>query len=244
MNVPALTSRARPVPPLGIGGHDDAPTTRREQDARPTALKVQAVTRSFSGRRVLGPIDLELDSGAVCQLVGPNGAGKTTLLRVAAGLLAPTDGTVTTSGLALYLKPGSGSRDRQTVTQAVEWVIRMTEHRIDADSVRARISQALEVMGITELAASPVGRLSSGQRARVSVMLALAARPRLACLDEPTVHLDQDGVARTRLAVELMSGAGTAVLAATHDPSQLSAVVDGLARLHAGVVTDHETRSR
>lgn len=194
-----------------------------------TALLLRGVSRHFGGRRVLGPVDLELEPGAVCLVEGANGAGKTTLLRVSAGLLAPTFGTVETAQPALYLAAGRGARPEEPVGRALGWV---------AD-LRPRVGMpaqaALELTGLVDRIGVRVGALSSGLQARLSLALALVAGPALACLDEPTAHLDAAGTEQAAAAIEALAGAGCAVLVAAPEPRDLLALADARVRLDGGV---------
>lgn len=193
-----------------------------------TLLRLRGVSRSFGGRRVLGPVDLELEPGVVCLAEGANGAGKTTLLRVAAGLLAPTSGTVEAAHPALYLPVGGGARPEQTVSQVLAWVARVTPRAGMPASV------ALELVGLADRIGARVAGLSSGQRARLSLALALVAGPVLVCLDEPTAHLDNAGVRSAVAAIQALAEAGSAVLVAAPEPGALRAVADGRVRLDRG----------
>jgi ABC-type multidrug transport system ATPase subunit len=193
-------------------------------------LVLHRVARSFAGRRVLGPVSLELHQGGVCLVEGANGSGKTTLLRVAAGLLAPTGGTRQAGGGCVYLRPGAGARVGQSVRQALGFAGRMSP------GPGMPVGQALAYVGLDGLGAARVAGLSSGQRARLAVAVALVACPPLVCLDEPTAHLDDDGAARVRAAVGWLADAGVGVLLATHQPDALTGLADGRLRLAGGVV--------
>lgn len=194
-----------------------------------TALQLRGLSRHFGGRRVLGPIDLELEAGAVCLVEGANGAGKTTLLRVSAGLLEPTSGAVETVRPALYLAAGKGARPEQTVGRVLDWVARVRPGT--GKPVRA----ALELTGLVGRADVRVAALSSGQRSRLSLALALVAGPALVCLDEPTAHLDRAGVGHAGAAVEALAGAGCAVLVAAPELVDLLALADTRVRLDGGL---------
>ncbi len=192
-------------------------------------VALDGVTRSFAGRRVLGPIDLVLERGAVCLVQGANGAGKTTLLRVGAGLLAPTAGRRRTAEPALYLRSSSGMRGVQTVRQSLGWVARMVAGRGMA------VAEALGLVGAAELADVRASALSSGQRARVSLAHALVATPAVVCLDEPSSHLDGAGQAALWRAVATLADSGTAVLLATHHADGLGELADARIELRRGV---------
>lgn len=194
-----------------------------------SAVSLRGVTCMFAGSRVLGPLSLEVDPGAVCLVEGANGAGKTTLLRVAAGLLAPTTGVRLAAGEGLYLRPGSGVRVEQTVDQALRWVGRMTPGRGISPP------EALQVVGLDVGSGRPVRSLSSGMRARLSSAVALVAGPSVACLDEPTSHLDAAGVAAVTATLDGLAARGAALLLATHHAGDLCGLADTRIRLSGGL---------
>jgi heme ABC exporter ATP-binding subunit CcmA len=171
----------------------------------------------------LAGADLEVDSGEVVLLSGPNGAGKTTLLRLCAGLLALRAGEAEVLGVDLAVEPRRVRRavalvghetfcyDDLTVQENIRFVARSTGHAIaDAD-------EALERVGLQRVAKIAHGRLSQGQRRRLSLANALARKPRLLLLDEPHAGLDEHG----RAVLEEVVGAAAAddctVMLASHE---------------------------
>lgn len=217
-----------PAAPAAPPGPDVAP-------AAAVTLTLADVTRSFAGRRVLGPLTLRLDTAAVGVVHGPNGTGKTTLLRVAAGMLVPTNGVRACTGRAVYLRPGSGARHALTVRRALAHTAAL------AGTPAPVVDEACQLAGLTTaLTARRVGELSAGQHARLSVALAVVATPALACLDEPTAHLDADGVDRVRALVRMLTDRGAAVLLASHSPAVFRDLADTGLALDEGLL--RETR--
>lgn len=190
------------------------------------------VTREFAGRHVLGPVDLRLDAGVLAVIGGLNGAGKTTLLRIAAGLLPASTGHRMCAGRAVYLRPGGGARHPLTVAQVLAQTAALTGTAADV------LTRVTAVAGVDELAERRVNELSAGQHARLTVALAAAASPRLACLDEPTAQLDPNGVEHVRAAVEVLRDAGTSVLLVSHSPQQFADLADALLRLDGGLLRE------
>jgi osmoprotectant transport system ATP-binding protein len=160
------------------------------------------VEKHLGGRRVLGPIDLELPRGATTALVGPSGSGKSTLLRLLVGLIAPDRGTLRFSGKEL------STADFATLRHRVGYVIQdggLFPHLTAYDNlallprhlgwppqrVRARVD---ELAALTRLPADGLHRypaqLSGGQRQRVGLMRALMLEPEVLLLDEPLGALD------------------------------------------------------
>lgn len=192
------------------------------------ALRLDEVTRRFSGRRVLGPVNLALEAGAVCLVTGDNGAGKTTLLRIAAGLLTPSSGRREAAGRCLYLDARSGARLMESPRAALAFLASFRRHPA------AGMDRVLADVGLSELAEARVATLSSGQRARLAIAAALVAEPDLVCLDEPTVHLDPAGRSVLRRAVTRLRGRGCAVIVAAHEAGVLDGRQDMVARMQCG----------
>jgi len=175
----------------------------------------------------LHEVSLEIEKGEFVALMGPSGSGKSTLLHLLAGLAAPDAGEIEVLGRdvaaldeterALLRRDHVG-----VVTQGGDLVPFLTaqetvELRV-GDAKRAR--EALAAVGLADLAQQRVSRLSLGERQRVAVARALAARPALLLADEPTARLDEENArAVGALFVELARETGTAIVCATHDPA-------------------------
>jgi heme ABC exporter ATP-binding subunit CcmA len=171
----------------------------------------------------LAGADLDVDSGEVLLLSGPNGAGKTTLLRLCAGLLPLRAGEAEVLGVDLAVEPRRVRRavalvghetfcyDDLTVAENVRFVARSTGNSTaDAD-------EALERVGLQRIAKVAHGRLSQGQRRRLSLANAIARKPRLLLLDEPHAGLDEQGRAVLEDVVRAAPGMGCTVMLASHE---------------------------
>jgi len=189
---------------------------------------------AISGR--LQPTDLELDPG-MTGVIGPNGAGKTSLLRALAGIELEV-GDVLIAGEDLTHAP-SPRRMRLLsflpATRALVWPISTRDViALGLPSPDpARVDELLKQLELDALADRPVDLLSTGERSRVLLARALAARPRLLLLDEPLSNLDPYWVLRT---LQILNSeavrSGCAVLASLHDLNQIGAfervlLVDG-----------------
>lgn len=183
------------------------------------------------GPVVLDGADLAVDPGRRLAVLGPNGGGKTTLFRLLLGLLAPAAGEVlldgepvrrTRRGLVrlresaqLVLQDPDDQLFSADVAQDVSFG--PLNLGLDGAEVDARVHDALAAVGIADLADRPTHRLSFGQRKRVAIAGALAVRPRVLVLDEPTAGLDPAGVEELVAVLEDLQRAGTAVVLSTHD---------------------------
>lgn len=218
-----------------------------------TIAEVRDLSVTRDGRAALSGVSLSLGPGSALAVVGPNGGGKTTLLRAILGLL-PARGEVLLGGM----KPREALRRGDlvgyvpqnpqapvalplTARQAVRLAVSgragflrkpRAEDLAWADEMLERIAGE----EAAELAGTPVTKLSGGQLQQVFLARALANRPRLLLLDEPTVGLDRPAVSRlTRLLAELRRDPGMATLIATHDHLTAMAVADEMIYLDTTV---------
>ncbi len=159
------------------------------------AVRTDRLTKHYGGRRVVDCLDLRVGRGTVYGLLGRNGAGKSTTLKMITGMVRPDYGRVEllgqdletlppqTRGKIAYLGEGHPLYTWMTVREAVDFA---TAFHPGAD--RALTEQILDHFGL--LPRAKIRRLSKGQRAQVSLALALAPDPELLILDDPTLGLD------------------------------------------------------
>ena len=209
---------------------------------RADSLHIEGLTVSLGGRPVLDGIDLAVAPGETVGLIGPNGAGKTTLLRAVLGLVKPDAGAIRT-GLG---RPGYVPQKHEftwdfpiTVAGAVLNARAATRWlRGPSREDREAAAEALDRVGLADLAKRPVGELSGGQRQRVLVARALARRPGLLLLDEPFTGVDVPTQELLTALLSRLAQEGTAVLMTTHDLAQARATCSRLCLLNRTVVAD------
>ena len=206
-----------------------------------TLLAASGLGKRYRRRWALSGCTLEIPAGRVVGLVGPNGAGKTTLLHLAAGLIAPTTGTLEVLGG----RPGDGPVQLARVGfvaqdtpvypgLSVGGHLRMARYLNPGwDGAEAR--RRIEQLGIDPR--QRAGRLSGGQRAQLALTLAVAKRPDLLILDEPVASLDP--LARReflRSVAGTVAGRGTNVVLSSHLVADLELICDYLVVLVASRV--------
>lgn len=206
------------------------------------AVELETVSVRYGPRIALDEVSMSFPSGSVTALVGPNGAGKSTLLHVIAGVLKHDAGSVRTtlSERPAYVLQRSALDDtlsisvREAVTMGC-WARRGALGRITAGD-RAVVAEAMERLGIGDLAKRQVGELSGGQRQRVLVAQGLAQQSPLLLLDEPITGLDAVAQQLILDVIAAESAAGTTVVFSTHELSdaaradQVALLVDGHVR--------------
>lgn len=179
---------------------------------------------ALAGR--LNPTSLYAAPGEMVAVIGPNGAGKTSLLRAIAGIERET-GQVLVDGEPIDQAPPARRMRLLSflpATRSLVWPIAAQDVialGLPSPDTR-RVGKLIELLELEMLAARPVNQLSTGERSRVLLARALAARPRLMLLDEPLSNLDPYWVLRTLeiLRAEI-DASGCTVLASVHDLSQI-----------------------
>jgi len=192
----------------------------------------------------LAGADLDVDAGEIVLLSGANGAGKTTLLRLCAGLLPLRSGQAEVLGVDLAVDRRAIRRalalvghetfcyDDLTVLENVHFATRAAGHTL------AAADRALERLALTRVARITHGRLSQGQRRRVSLAIALARDPRLLLLDEPHAGLDEQGRLVLDEVVRSAPAEGRTVLLASHELDLARKLATREVRLAAGQTRD------
>ncbi|MFF6978150.1 ATP-binding cassette domain-containing protein [Streptomyces sp. NPDC008343] len=201
--------------------------------SEPTALvALRGASYAYEdGPVVLSGLDFDVREGRALALLGRNGSGKTTLMRLLSGGLRPHDGRLTVQGTPVTYDRKGLTRLRTTV----QLVVQDPDDQLFAASVaqdvsfgplnlglsdpevRVRVDESLAALDISALADRPTHLLSYGQRKRTAIAGAVAMRPRVLILDEPTAGLDPDGQERLLATLDGLRSSGTTVVMATHD---------------------------
>jgi ABC-type multidrug transport system ATPase subunit len=193
-------------------------------------VSLSSVTRVFGVVPAVVRVDLTVERGEAVLLRGPNGAGKSTLLRILATAISPTYGSGAVLGFDLL-------RDRDEIRKRTELVghrTRLYEDLTAAENLRfacslhgldpALVPDALERVGLSEVAAERVRGFSQGMRQRLAVGRAVMRRPDLLLLDEPYAGLDAEAREAVDRLVRETREEGRTVLLATHDVTRESVV--------------------
>jgi len=180
-------------------------------------------------QKVLENVSFHIHNGEFVAMVGPNGSGKTTVLKLLFGLIKPNTGTIKLSAATAYVSQQMPSDNLFPIT--VRDIVRMgllepgKSYSKKCVKENAAIEEALEKTGIIDLAQRPYNSLSGGQKRRTLVARALAARPQLLVLDEPTANMDVESEKRLYETLGLYKGK-MSILIVTHDTDYVTSLTD------------------
>jgi ABC-type branched-subunit amino acid transport system ATPase component len=229
----AAADTAAPAPARGEPRAGPADLVRR-----PAVLSVTGLSVAFGGVCALREVTVEVREGELVGLIGPNGAGKTTLVDAVSGFVRCT-GQVRLSGADI-----GGLPAYQRARQGLGRTWQSTELFDDLEvrenlTVAARNSSAarvLDLVGMGWAAEAMPADLSMGQRKLVGVARALAARPRLLCLDEPAAGLDTRESAELGARLRALADQGQSMLLIEHDMGLVLGICDRVIVLEFGQV--------
>lgn len=225
-------------------------------------LAVADLSKRFGGLEAVRRVSFSVKPQEIVGLIGPNGAGKTTVVRMIMGLLRPDEGKILWKGEDITRLPTwsrvvrgitgtfQNSRPMKRLPLIANVMVGLHNPRVTRQgewvkTVEARALDALEFVGISDLAMSPAGAVSQGDLKRLEIARAIATQPELLVLDEPFAGLTQ---AETRLLANsvhrLRKGGrfgrlhseGCAMLIVEHKLSELMRIADRIVVMHFGEV--------
>jgi ABC-2 type transport system ATP-binding protein len=217
------------------------------------AVAVSNLVKQYPGGMAVAGISFAIEPGSIIGLLGGNGAGKTTTIAMIMGLVAPTSGSVRILGHDMpreryrilhrmnFESPYVEMPHRLTVRQNLSVFARLYGVA-DRD---VRIAALAEELDLTEMLDRPTGKLSAGQKTRVSLAKALINAPEVLLLDEPTASLDPDTADWVRTHLEHYTAERRATtLLASHNMNEVERLCDRVIMMKRGVIVDDDTPAR
>ena len=212
------------------------------------AVELTGAAASMAGRPVWAGVDLRIAEGEFVAVLGPNGAGKSTLLRLLLGLIPASAGSVRVLGgapgahnAAIGYLPQRHAFDAQTRIRGVDLVrLGLDGSRFGLplprrSEARARVEEAIALVGAGAYARRPIGECSGGEQQRLLIAQAVVSRPQMLLLDEPLDSLDlPNQSAVTALLDRIRRAAGITVVLVAHDVNPLLAHLDRVVYVAGG----------
>jgi ABC-2 type transport system ATP-binding protein len=220
---------------------------------RPPAIAIDRLTKAYKTATAVDGISFALQPGTITGLLGGNGAGKTTTIAMIMGLVAPTSGSVRVLGAEMPRQRYRVLHRMNFESPYVEMPMRLTIRQnltvfgrlYGVDDLAARIATLAAELDLADLLDRPTGKLSAGQKTRVSLAKALINSPELLLLDEPTASLDPDTAdwIRTRLE-RYCAERGATVLLASHNMAEVERMCARVIIMKRGRIEDDDAPAR
>jgi len=203
-------------------------------------IEVKGLGLAANGKTLLEGLDCTIETPGVTLIMGPNGAGKSLLIRCLHGLIATESGVIRYAGhpLSDQIRFAQAMVFQHPVLlrRTVEANLRfVTTLRNTAESV----DTLLERVGLSHKAQQPARLLSGGEQQRLALARALACKPDVLFLDEPTASLDPASVLLIEQLVRTATETGTKVLLISHDLGQAKRLAEDVVFMHRGRIVEH-----
>jgi ABC-2 type transport system ATP-binding protein len=217
------------------------------------AISVENLKKVYKASVAVDGISFSLPRGSITALLGGNGAGKTTTIAMIMGLVAPTQGRVSVLGTDMARNRHAVLHRMNFESPYVDMPMRLTVRQnlrvfgrlYGVAGVEDRIMELARDLDLIEFLDRPTGKLSAGQKTRVSLAKSLLNRPEVLLLDEPTASLDPDTAdwIRTRLE-DYRKAHGATVLLASHNMNEVERLCERVIMMKRGHIVDDDTPPR
>ena len=202
------------------------------------SLLARGLVKTYSHRKIVDDVEIEIKQGEIVGLLGPNGAGKTTTFYMIVGLLRPDKGRIFLEGkditeLPIYKRAKKGigylSQEpsifrRLTVRENI-WAILETT-KLTQSEKKEKLKNLLRELGVEHLAENKACLLSGGEKRRVEISRALVTTPQYILLDEPFVGIDPITTVEIQQIVQRLKNNGLGVLVTDHNVRETLEIID------------------
>jgi ABC-2 type transport system ATP-binding protein len=209
-----------------------------------TAISVQGLQKSFAENHAVQGVSFDVAEGEIFSLLGPNGAGKTTTISMLSCLLQPDAGDARIMGHSIRTEDMGVKSVLGVVPQEIALYEDLTAREnltfwgkmygLRGPALKSRVSEVLEVIGLSDRANDRVGKYSGGMKRRVNIGVALLHKPRVIYMDEPTVGIDPQSRRNILDSVVALKDQGMTVLYTTHYMEEAEELSDHIAIMDHG----------
>jgi ABC-2 type transport system ATP-binding protein len=210
------------------------------------AIEVLDLYKSFNTNKAVQGVSFTVKQGEIFSLLGPNGAGKTTTISMLSCLLRPDKGDARIMGHSIRDDQMGVKSALGVVPQEIALYEDLTAREnlnfwgkmygLRGSSLKSRVNEVLEVIGLTDRARERVGKYSGGMKRRVNIGVALLHKPKVVYMDEPTVGIDPQSRRNILDSVIALKNQGMTVLYTTHYMEESQEISDHIAIMDHGKV--------
>jgi tungstate transport system ATP-binding protein len=212
-------------------------------------LDLHEVCFAAGGRPIIGPLSVRIEAGPSTIILGANGAGKSVLMRLMHGLLAPTSGRVawreTDPSRLRRMQARVFQRPvmlRRTAVENIDYALKVAG--IHKDGRQRAAMDALDEVGLRQVAHQPARALSGGEQQRLALARAWALHPEVLFLDEPSASLDPTATREIEAVIRAFDASGTKIVMATHNLGQARRLGDEVLFLNQGRLVERAAVDR
>ncbi len=216
-------------------------------------LEVKNLSFSYKEQKVLSNISFDIYKGDYFGILGPNGSGKTTLLKLCLGLISSKEGSINIFGQDIqsstkknkisYISQKSNSFNLSfpaTVNELIYSSLRSIGY--DSKSSKKMASDAIDTVGIGNIANKRIGNLSGGQQQKAFIAKAISSKPEMIFLDEPTVGIDYGSEGFFYEAMHKLNLSGVSICMISHDISAITSYANRVACIGENTFHIHENQ--
>ena len=208
------------------------------------AIEVKNLRKSFGENQAVKGVSFAVEEGEIFSLLGPNGAGKTTTISMLSCLLRPDEGDACVMGHSIRTDAMGVKSVLGVVPQEIALYEDLTAREnltfwgkmygLRGSTLKSRVNEVLEVIGLTDRAGDRVGKYSGGMKRRVNIGVALLHKPKVIYMDEPTVGIDPQSRRNILDSVVALKNQGMTVLYTTHYMEESQELSDHIAIVDHG----------
>lgn len=210
------------------------------------AISVKNLSKSYGETKAVNDISFSVETGQVFALLGPNGAGKTTTITMLSTLLQPDTGEITIMGHNLNNAAAKAKAQLGVIPQEIALYEDLSAaenlmfwgkmYGLRGKSLKSRVEEVLEMIGLTERKNDRIGKYSGGMKRRVNIGVALLHNPKVLYMDEPTVGIDPQSRRHILDNIKSLNQAGMTVLYTTHYMEEAEELADQIAIMDQGKI--------
>lgn len=209
-------------------------------------VRIEELVKKFGDNVAVDNISLEIEEGEIFGLLGPNGAGKSTLINIICGLLSKDRGKVEILGRDIKKDPFYAKKNIGIVPQDIAIYDDLTAYEnikffaglygLNGSLLKDRVEEALEFVGLSDKAKCRPGDFSGGMKRRLNIACAIAHRPKLIIMDEPTVGIDPQSRNHILQSVKKLNGLGCTIIYTSHYMEEVEEISSRIAIIDHGKV--------
>jgi ABC-2 type transport system ATP-binding protein len=209
-------------------------------------ITVKNLEKSYNEKKAVDGINFEVNKGEILGLLGPNGAGKSTIINILSTILAPNSGDITILGHDLkkdvkLIKEGIGIVPQdiaiyEEITAEKNVRFFASLYKLKGKQLESYVKEALELVGLYDRKDEKPKTFSGGMKRRLNIACAIAHKPQLIIMDEPTVGIDPQSRNHILESIKILQKKGATIIYSTHYMEEVEAICDRIIIMNKGKI--------